>query len=393
VKKIIILTIFIIVCNTYSSEKIKMGVLDLESLNVPKDTAIAVAEMLRTEFFNTGRFTIVDKKNMDKILKEQAFQKTGCTTTDCAVEIGRILNISSMITGSLSKVGNIFIITISLVDVESAEEKLRESGECSSEDKLSEVARKLAISFASKMPVIGRIVRPGDTEVVVDLGLIDNVSKGMKFVVNRLKEEIKDSTGRVIMKEWEDVGEIELIDVQQEASKAKVLNKKKPFVEGDVVKIGELTPVVVKEAPKVKVDLPKVIEGGGPTAFDAIWRSTLLPGWGQFYNKDDLKGWIFTGLAVLGGITTIGSYIEMQKRYDEYKNTTSDFETYYERANSKYQEFKRCAISLGIIWILNILDAGISFNPEKHKVEVETNNVFCRLDDKDTVKLGYSFKW
>ncbi|MFH1824337.1 MAG: DUF5683 domain-containing protein [Candidatus Firestonebacteria bacterium] len=393
-KKIVVLFLFVIMCEVDSSEKIKMGVLDLDALNVSKDTGVAVSEVLRTEFFNTGRFTIVDKKNMDKILKEQAFQKTGCTSTDCAVEVGRILNISSIVTGSLSKVGNIFMVTISLVDVESAEEKLRESGECNSEDKLSEVARKLAINFAGKMPVTGKIVKLGDTEVIVDLGSVDNVTSGMKFVVNRLKEEIKDGAGRVIMKEWDDVGEIELTEVQQQASKAKVLNKKKSFIEGDVVKIGELTPVVVKVPLKVTEKVSVPASTSIPTAFDAVWRSALLPGWGQFYNKDDLKGWVFTVAGALMGLATITSYADMQKNYDQYKNATdpNTIENYYQQANYKYQDFKRFALTFGVVWALNVIDSAISFNPEKQKVELINSKVFCKLDDNN-IKLGYTFKW
>ena len=227
-------------CQLSGSEKTKIGIFDLTSYNVPAATATAVSEILGTELFNTGRFTIVDRKNMDKILKEQAFQRTGCTTTDCAVEVGRILNINNMVIGSLSRLGNTYKINIQLVDVEKGEVITANDAECSSEDKLSEAATRLAVAFSQSIPVIGKIVRAGDSEVVIDLGTVDNVTKGMKFLVNRLKEEIKDATGNVIMKEWEDVGNIELTEVQKQASKAKITDSKKQLVVGDVVRIGEL---------------------------------------------------------------------------------------------------------------------------------------------------------
>jgi hypothetical protein len=40
---------------------------------------------------------------MEKILAESSFQQTGCTSSECAVQIGKILNVKHMIVGSLSK--------------------------------------------------------------------------------------------------------------------------------------------------------------------------------------------------------------------------------------------------------------------------------------------------
>jgi hypothetical protein len=60
----------------------------------------------------------VDKANMDRLMAEQAFQQTGCTDSDCAVKLGKLLNVKKMVVGNYSMGGSVRFLTASLVDVE-----------------------------------------------------------------------------------------------------------------------------------------------------------------------------------------------------------------------------------------------------------------------------------
>ena len=53
---------------------------------------------------------------MDEILKEQGFQQSGCTTNECAIEIGQLINVEKIIGGSINKVGNTFASTIRMIN-------------------------------------------------------------------------------------------------------------------------------------------------------------------------------------------------------------------------------------------------------------------------------------
>ena len=46
--------------------------------------------MIRTELINTHRFIVIERAQMDSILKEQGLQQTGCTDQECAVKAGRL---------------------------------------------------------------------------------------------------------------------------------------------------------------------------------------------------------------------------------------------------------------------------------------------------------------
>jgi hypothetical protein len=99
-------------------EKPTIAVMDLSPSNVPAGDAVIVSGFIRAAVVRSGKFVVVEKNNMDKVLAEQAFQQTGCTTSDCAVKLGRLLNTRKMVIGEFALLGGIRFLTASLVDVE-----------------------------------------------------------------------------------------------------------------------------------------------------------------------------------------------------------------------------------------------------------------------------------
>jgi hypothetical protein len=57
---------------------------------------------------------------MDDVLREQGFQQSGCTLTECAVRVGRLLNVQKIVAGSVGKIGRTYAINLSMIDVESS---------------------------------------------------------------------------------------------------------------------------------------------------------------------------------------------------------------------------------------------------------------------------------
>jgi opacity protein-like surface antigen len=69
----------------------------------------------------TNSFNVVERGKMDAILNEVGLQQTGCTSTECAVEIGKILNVQQMITGTIGKIGETYTIDVVLIEVETSQ--------------------------------------------------------------------------------------------------------------------------------------------------------------------------------------------------------------------------------------------------------------------------------
>jgi hypothetical protein len=95
-----------------------IAILDFKPNNASAGDAVTISEFVRAAFVRAGVYTVVDKANMERILAEQAFQQTGCTDSDCAVKLGKLLNVQKMVLGNYSVMGSVRFLTASLVDVQ-----------------------------------------------------------------------------------------------------------------------------------------------------------------------------------------------------------------------------------------------------------------------------------
>ena len=123
-KSAIFLPCFIIIQSIsicFSAEVKTIAVIDFDAQNTSKADANIISDFLRNALVKNECFKVVDKNNMDRILKEQMFQYSGCTNKECAVKIGKILNVQIMAIGLYSKFEEIRYITVNMVEVETGE--------------------------------------------------------------------------------------------------------------------------------------------------------------------------------------------------------------------------------------------------------------------------------
>ncbi len=102
-------------------EKSTAAVLDFQGLGITSMEAIALTQRLAGELVNTGALIIVERNQIEEILQEQGFQQSGCTTAECAVEIGALLGVHKMISGSFGKVGETYTIEAKMFSVATGE--------------------------------------------------------------------------------------------------------------------------------------------------------------------------------------------------------------------------------------------------------------------------------
>ncbi len=100
--------------------KFHIAILDLEGRGISESEAATLSDQLRGHLVNLGAFIVLDRGKMEDMLKEQGFQQSGCTVTECAVRAGRMLNVQKMVAGSIGKIGKTYAINISMIDVESS---------------------------------------------------------------------------------------------------------------------------------------------------------------------------------------------------------------------------------------------------------------------------------
>jgi TolB-like protein len=79
-------------------------------------------DMLIVDLANSGRYRVVDRSNIQRILEEQNLAKTGAIDPQTAVKIGKILGAHYMITGSvMMAANNDMIATAYAINVETSQ--------------------------------------------------------------------------------------------------------------------------------------------------------------------------------------------------------------------------------------------------------------------------------
>ena len=100
-------------------DKPVIAILDFDGYGVSQMEALVLTNRLGTHMVQLGRYQVIERGQMEQILQEQDFQMTGCTSNECAVEIGRVLGCEQMLAGSFGKIGSIYTIDMRIIDVES----------------------------------------------------------------------------------------------------------------------------------------------------------------------------------------------------------------------------------------------------------------------------------
>jgi len=95
----------------------QVGVIDLEAPGFDAQVISTLSNKLRSELVKTGLFLVLERNQMTEILKEQGFQNTGCTSSECAVQMGQLLGVQIMVAGTVGRVGQTWLITLRLIDV------------------------------------------------------------------------------------------------------------------------------------------------------------------------------------------------------------------------------------------------------------------------------------
>jgi curli biogenesis system outer membrane secretion channel CsgG len=234
----------------------------------------AAADELVTQLLSSGKFTVLERTQLESVLAEQKLGATGAVDASTAARIGKILGVQFILTGSITQfsiertrvgfggfgasVANAESkVDVRLISTETAEilvglegqgnkrmggASFRGSGAERDFDQgaaqealrpaIEQVVERLAgrvDQLASAMPAApgGQIVGVKGDMIYINRGEGAGVTVGQRFTVSRVVDEIRDADGRVLDRVVGKVGVIEVTQVLSQSSICKV-------VEGDV---------------------------------------------------------------------------------------------------------------------------------------------------------------
>jgi curli biogenesis system outer membrane secretion channel CsgG len=86
-----------------------IAIFDFEVKTGDKGISSPLTDNVIHELSQSDKYEVIDRGNMNKILKEQKFQMSGCVAQECKIEAGQVLGVGKIVTGSVGIVGKTYL--------------------------------------------------------------------------------------------------------------------------------------------------------------------------------------------------------------------------------------------------------------------------------------------
>ncbi len=271
--------------SAHAQSKIRVAVMNFENNSSwawwGDNLGKAAADELATQLVQTGKFTVLERAQLDAILAEQDLGASGAVTPATAAKIGKLLGVQLMLTGSITAfsikrtsvgirgIGGTYSnaeskVDARLVNTETGEVMLVAVGEGNKRmgggyfkgvraeqtfdqgaaqealrPAVEQVVEKLtdqAGSLASMQPAApeGQIVNIRGTSYYINRGQSAGIKVGQRFEVHHVVDEIRDADGRLLDKIIEQTGVLEVTQVLSQSAVCKLVSGK--AAANDIVK-------------------------------------------------------------------------------------------------------------------------------------------------------------
>jgi uncharacterized caspase-like protein len=189
----------------------------------------AMLARLSQSMQGTKRVSVVDRRLLDSVLREMRLSMSDLSDPDTRLKIGRILVARLIGTGNIVFVGkDKYIVNLQMIDTETTEVKVNISEQGGGPDQILQVADKIEAGIMKQLqqdyPLRGKIVALDSDQVILDIGAKDGATVGTRM--NAVVEEPIKVNGEVIARRLDPIGSIEITEVHEKASFAKVISKK-----------------------------------------------------------------------------------------------------------------------------------------------------------------------
>ena len=285
-KKLLIICLLILLTGTLYA-KPKIAVVDFEDAvntgavdyRLPTDgTGALISNILITELVKSKRVTVLERKNLDRILTELKLGAvSGYVDPENALKLGKLANVDYIITGKIvdyqlqNRAGGFIDFKfmsstgvvgteVRIIDVETGQilkadtiygeekdshfrfdpDRFRpKSGDFNNTvlgKALRYCAEEIALFATEDIPIRGKVVKVKDDLVQINLG-IGEVTKNMELIVSRKGVAITDPDNESVILGYEQdrIGKIRVTNVYEKYSNAEILEDDKDIKRGDTV--------------------------------------------------------------------------------------------------------------------------------------------------------------
>jgi sulfatase-modifying factor enzyme 1/PEGA domain-containing protein len=177
----------------FAREKMLLSVDEFKAIGVDRSVAASVGEILRAELARSKRLGLLEETGRLYRLQRNSVRFRALMAEKNLLRLGELLESSRVLTGSVSRLDSLLIITARVVDAESGVTLAGEVVEhAAGPGKLGGAVRNLARKILAHFPLTGIVLEVRGDTLVAGLGLADGLLPGQELTVLDLKEETSD---------------------------------------------------------------------------------------------------------------------------------------------------------------------------------------------------------
>ncbi len=216
-------------------QKTKIAVLDFQLIGdkvETKELGAIISEWFITSLVQTGRFDVVERTNLQKVISEQKLAATGLIDEASASKLGKILGVKVIVTGSALNYMKILEINSRVINVENGAIIAAANVRSEKESELRASIDHLTAKILNNFPLSGYIVKKEGKNATIDLGLEAGLKIGSEFQVFREGNVIKHpKTNEVLDIEHISTGRLRVDKISKNMAEGTILKEENGGIE------------------------------------------------------------------------------------------------------------------------------------------------------------------
>jgi hypothetical protein len=107
-------------CQNASPNRDRIGVLGIDAKGLPAIEPSQMTNIVRTELDRIGKFEVIDRYDIEYLLKNSDLKGDNCFGKECLVDVGKKIRADKMLSGSVELYGERIFVNLRLIDVGTA---------------------------------------------------------------------------------------------------------------------------------------------------------------------------------------------------------------------------------------------------------------------------------
>jgi TolB-like protein len=236
---------------TYDPSKVRqvgnrltLAVMPLQGKGDSQAFVEASTDRMVAQLVELRRFKVIERSKLEEVLQEQRLQVSGVVGDRTAVDVGRVAGADAIVVGTVSIIGSTTTVNARVIDTQTSEVLVARNARSDRTDleDVEKLVENVAIMIYNELPLVqGSVINTEGKVMYIDVGRDKRIRRGSRCVAFREVGDLLDpSTGALIDKKVKMLGEVQVEEVLEKASKVELVRMES----GESIKVGDK--IVVK---------------------------------------------------------------------------------------------------------------------------------------------------